>query len=207
MTSSDVIASLDYLQKDFMPSDLTKAQLAGVLGNHAIAVPLRAKKDELVELFERHIVPQREELLRLHEERANVKASDEGIIDGQTGILLSATRRSVSEPSLSTLELTASVGSRHNRRHGHRIQDCIWQLAMDCIVGYDAGYKISRERLYVCHVACDRLEDEWGVLSRFLLDDGSLDAFDWPGAMLAPVFRASAARPRLRVRVMLACFL
>ncbi|KAJ8061721.1 hypothetical protein OCU04_009521 [Sclerotinia nivalis] len=69
---------IDYLQQDFDASSLTMARIRSILVQHNIDYPSNAKKGQLVEIFNKDLVPQAGKILH---ERARAKRTSRGIID------------------------------------------------------------------------------------------------------------------------------
>ncbi|KAL2263759.1 hypothetical protein VTK26DRAFT_5286 [Humicola hyalothermophila] len=70
--------SVDYLQPDFDPWSLTVPRLRSILVTHNIHYPSQAKKPQLIEIFNDHVVPQSKKILAA---RARAKRSSRGIVD------------------------------------------------------------------------------------------------------------------------------
>lgn len=70
--------SVDYLQSGFDPKSMTVPRLRSVLVAHNVQYPSTAKKPQLIDLFNEHIVPQSRKLLAA---RARVKRMSQGIVD------------------------------------------------------------------------------------------------------------------------------
>ena len=70
--------SLSYLAPGFDPASLTAPRLRSILLEHDIDYPASAKKSQLVDLFNQHLLPQARKLLREH---SRVKRSSKGIED------------------------------------------------------------------------------------------------------------------------------
>ncbi|KAJ7875098.1 hypothetical protein B0H13DRAFT_2279841, partial [Mycena leptocephala] len=83
--ASDILSEREYLLKDFDPNRLSVSVLAGVLAFHAIEIPSKRNKKELVTLWKLNITERRVKLLKEHDARQNIKPSSEGILDGITG--------------------------------------------------------------------------------------------------------------------------
>lgn len=68
-----------YLDPEFDPKKLTKAELRSIMASHGILdlPPPSAKKDELLDLFEKEIVSKRKSIL---ESLKNIKAKSDGIV-------------------------------------------------------------------------------------------------------------------------------
>ncbi|KAK4154644.1 Man1-Src1p-C-terminal domain-containing protein [Chaetomidium leptoderma] len=73
--------SADYLQADFDPWSLTVPRLRSILVTHNIHYPSQAKKPQLVELFDEHVVPQSKQILAT---RARAKRTSRGIVDADS---------------------------------------------------------------------------------------------------------------------------
>ncbi|KAG4030128.1 hypothetical protein MFRU_013g01510 [Monilinia fructicola] len=72
---------LDYLQPGFDPSSLTVPRIRSLLVTHAIEYPSNAKKAQLIEIFNRDLVPQARKILY---ERARAKRTSRGITDAES---------------------------------------------------------------------------------------------------------------------------
>ncbi|KAL9065988.1 MAG: hypothetical protein Q9157_007292 [Trypethelium eluteriae] len=68
----------DYLAPDFDPNTLTVPRLRSILVHHNVEYPSSAKKSQLIEIFNRNVVPQAGKILR---EQSRVKRSSKGIED------------------------------------------------------------------------------------------------------------------------------
>ncbi|KAL2132293.1 hypothetical protein VTI74DRAFT_3980 [Chaetomium olivicolor] len=73
--------SVDYLQADFDPRTLTVPRLRSILVTHNIHYPSQAKKPQLIELFNEHVLPQSRHILAT---RARAKRSSRGIVDADS---------------------------------------------------------------------------------------------------------------------------
>jgi len=73
--------SVDYLQSDFDPWTLTVPRLRSILVTHNVPYPATAKKPQLIELFNKHVVPQSQAILA---RRLRAKRSSMGIIDADS---------------------------------------------------------------------------------------------------------------------------
>ncbi|KAK4101719.1 hypothetical protein N658DRAFT_496157 [Parathielavia hyrcaniae] len=73
--------SVDYLQADFDPWSLTVPRLRSILVTHNIQYPSQAKKPQLVELFNEHVMPQSGKILAT---RARAQRSSKGIVDADS---------------------------------------------------------------------------------------------------------------------------
>lgn len=74
-------SEVDYLQSDFDPKSLTVPRLRSILVTHNVAYPASAKKPQLIDLFNEHVVPQARKLLAA---RARVKRMSQGIVDAES---------------------------------------------------------------------------------------------------------------------------
>ncbi|AEO65842.1 uncharacterized protein THITE_2113354 [Thermothielavioides terrestris NRRL 8126] len=79
--------SVDYLQADFDPWSLTVPRLRSILVTHNIQYPSQAKKPQLVDLFNEHVLPQSKQILAT---RARAKRSSKGIVDADSQSTTSA---------------------------------------------------------------------------------------------------------------------
>ncbi|KAL1884281.1 hypothetical protein VTK73DRAFT_3265 [Phialemonium thermophilum] len=70
--------SVDYLQTEFDPWSLTVPRLRSILVTHNIQYPATAKKQQLVDLFNEHVVPQSKKYLAA---RARARRTSKGIVD------------------------------------------------------------------------------------------------------------------------------
>ncbi|OIW23214.1 hypothetical protein CONLIGDRAFT_586077 [Coniochaeta ligniaria NRRL 30616] len=77
---SEIPSNLYYFESTFDPNKITVLNLRSILVTYHVRYPSAAKKAELVALFQEHILPLREQVLA---QRAQVKPSSEGIIDGR----------------------------------------------------------------------------------------------------------------------------
>ena len=73
--------SLDYLQGGFDPYSLTVPRLRSILVTYNINYPATAKKPQLIELFNEHVLPQSRKILA---QRERAKRSSMGIVDAQS---------------------------------------------------------------------------------------------------------------------------
>ncbi|KAK3330226.1 Man1-Src1p-C-terminal domain-containing protein [Apodospora peruviana] len=73
--------SVDYLQPEFDQWSLTVPRLRSILVTHNIQYPATAKKPQLIELFNDHVVPQSKKYLAA---RARVKRMSKGIVDANS---------------------------------------------------------------------------------------------------------------------------
>ncbi|CCK69393.1 Heh2p KNAG_0C02820 [Huiozyma naganishii CBS 8797] len=67
---------MEYLEHDFDPKTWTVSQLRGVLVENGVELPSKVKKQQLVRLFNKEIVPKRKDLRKRH---LDVKPNDHGI--------------------------------------------------------------------------------------------------------------------------------
>jgi hypothetical protein len=88
LTAAQIIAAGDYLNPDFDANSLTVNQLLGVFGYHNVNFPLPYTKPKLVQLFDNQIKANAAKLKRERVRKENSIASDEGILNGHTGELL-----------------------------------------------------------------------------------------------------------------------
>src|SRR5690554_3132981 len=70
--------NLDYLQEDFDPRTTTVPRPRSLLVKHNVQYPSNAKKPQLVELFNDHVVPQAKHILARN---AKAKRSSYGIVN------------------------------------------------------------------------------------------------------------------------------
>jgi len=92
LTSAQVIALGEYLQPDFEPATLTVPQLLGVFGYHNIRYPSPYTKAKLVQTFNQEIKPNASKFRREKLKKENSQASDDGIVDGVTGLPLTTAK-------------------------------------------------------------------------------------------------------------------
>jgi len=123
LTSAQVIALGEYLKPDFEPATLTVPQLLGVFGYHNIRYPSPYTKAKLVQTFNQEIKPNASKFRREKLKKENSQASDDGIVDGVTGLPLTAAK--VPAFSLSPLHLPLTrpqqpVQLRRSSRHASR---------------------------------------------------------------------------------------
>ena len=90
LTSAQVIASGDYLKPDFEPATLTVPQLLGVFGYHNVRYPSPYTKAKLIQTFNQEIKPNASKFRREKLKKENSQASDDGIVDGVTGLPLTS---------------------------------------------------------------------------------------------------------------------
>lgn len=79
--------SVDYLQADFDPWSLTVPRLRSILVTHNIQYPSQAKKPQLIDLFNEHVLPQSKQILAT---RARAKRTSRGIVDADSQSTTSA---------------------------------------------------------------------------------------------------------------------
>ena len=84
-TTSQIIASGDYLQPEFDAKSLTIPHLIGIFAYHQVSYPSQPKKAELLEVFEKEIKKKGKTLMKQRLERQETLASEDGIVDGMTG--------------------------------------------------------------------------------------------------------------------------
>lgn len=92
LTSAQVIALGEYLDPDFEPATLTVPQLLGVFGYHNIRYPSPYTKAKLVQTFNQEIKPNGSKFRREKLKKENSQASDDGIVDGITGLPLTTAK-------------------------------------------------------------------------------------------------------------------
>ena len=85
-TTSQIIEKGDYLKPDFEPSSLTIPHLIGIFAYHQISYPSPHTKAKLVEVFNKEIKSNGTKLRQAQLARQATLASEDGIIDGVTGI-------------------------------------------------------------------------------------------------------------------------
>jgi hypothetical protein len=73
--------SLEYLQAGFDPSTLTVPRLRSILVSHDIDYPSSAKKSQLIQIFNDHVLPQSRRILSA---RARAKRTSRGIVDAES---------------------------------------------------------------------------------------------------------------------------
>ncbi|KAI9673874.1 MAG: inner nuclear membrane protein enriched at telomere/subtelomere region [Caeruleum heppii] len=78
MASDD---DLDYLTPGFDSATLTVPRLRSILVSHDVSYPSSAKKAQLIETFNQHVVPQAKKLLRA---RDRIRRTSEGIVNAET---------------------------------------------------------------------------------------------------------------------------
>lgn len=88
LTTAQVINLGEYLESDFDPVSLTNPQLLGILGYHNINYPTPYTKPKLVQIFNDEIKAKAAKLKKERLKKENSLASDEGIIDGHSGLPL-----------------------------------------------------------------------------------------------------------------------
>lgn len=125
LTSAQVITLGDYLKPDFEPATLTVPQLLGVFGYHNIQYPSPYTKAKLIQTFNQEIKPNASKFRREKLKKENSQASDDGIVDGVTGLPLTSAKVSSSILSLLPFSLTQShqpIQLRRSSRHLSRGQ-------------------------------------------------------------------------------------
>lgn len=85
-TTSQIIEKGDYLKPNFDRSTLTIPHLIGILEYHQIPYPSPHTKAKLVDVFNKEIKVNSTKLHQAQPARQATLASDDGIIDGVTGI-------------------------------------------------------------------------------------------------------------------------
>jgi hypothetical protein len=123
LTSAQVIALGEYLKPDFEPATLTVPQLLGVFGYHNIRYPSPYTKAKLVQTFNQEIKPNASKFRREKLKKENSQASDDGIVDGVTGLPLTTAKVLAFILSLPYLPLTRPqqpVQLRRSSRHASR---------------------------------------------------------------------------------------
>lgn len=92
-----------YLDPEFDPKKLTKAELRSIMASHNILdlPPPSAKKDELLDMFYKEIVAKRKSII---ESQKNIKAKSDGIV-----FLDESSRPSPKRPKKSAKKITESV--------------------------------------------------------------------------------------------------
>ena len=106
LTSAQVIALGEYLDPDFEPASLTVPQLLGVFGYHNIRYPSPYTKAKLVQTFNQEIKPNASKFRKEKLRKESSQASDDGIVDGVTGLPLTNPKVPVFILSLLPLPLT-----------------------------------------------------------------------------------------------------
>ena len=105
----------EYLKPDFEPATLTVPQLLGVFGYHNIRYPSPYTKAKLVQTFNQEIKPNASKFRREKLKKENSQASDDGIVDGITGLPLTTAKvlAFILSPSFAAhLATTARSGSQ-----------------------------------------------------------------------------------------------
>ncbi|KAI9781898.1 MAG: inner nuclear membrane protein enriched at telomere/subtelomere region [Peltula sp. TS41687] len=74
-------SEMEYLAPDFDPSSLKVPRLRSILVSHNIHYPPSAKKPQLIEIFNRDIVPKSRKILQAH---SRTKPSSQGITDAES---------------------------------------------------------------------------------------------------------------------------
>ena len=87
-TTSQIIASGDYLQPDFDARSLTIPHLIGIFAYHQVIYPSQHNKAKLLEIFDKEIKKKGKTLMKQRLERQETLASEDGIVDGVTGALI-----------------------------------------------------------------------------------------------------------------------
>lgn len=100
-----------YLDPEFEPKKLTKAELRSIMANHGILElpPPTAKKDELLDLFYREIISKKESII---ETRKSVKPKSDGIV-----FLDESSRPSPKKPRSPTKKSIANKTLAHSSEH------------------------------------------------------------------------------------------
>ena len=107
LSTSDIIQKGDYLSLTFDPTSLTVAHLIGIFQYHGIRYPTPHNKAKLVDLFNKEIKSKSLLLQRDRAKMSGMEASDDGIIDGVSGLPLS--RNNAPEKSSSVCNLIAFI--------------------------------------------------------------------------------------------------
>ncbi|EGZ77615.1 hypothetical protein NEUTE2DRAFT_100723 [Neurospora tetrasperma FGSC 2509] len=115
------VENVDYLQPGFDPRSLTVPRLRSILVTHQVPYPSTAKKGQLVDLFNEHVVP----LSKKYLASRTAKRSSKGIVDADTQSSAStdfdqelpppsrSTRRSRSPRKVSRVKLEENVQESH----------------------------------------------------------------------------------------------
>lgn len=85
LTTAEIIANADYLTDEFDPKSLTVPQLLGVFSHHGIRYSANAKKSQLLEIFQKEIRGNIDDLREQRMALDGSQASDRGITDGLSG--------------------------------------------------------------------------------------------------------------------------
>lgn len=94
LSSAQIIERGEYLNADFDPSTLTVSQLLGIFGFHNVMYPTSGyTKARLVQLFNDEIKAKAAQFKKERLSRQNSQASDDGIMDGLTGLPLNGGRK------------------------------------------------------------------------------------------------------------------
>ena len=101
LTTTQIIEQGYYLDGAFEPSTLTVAQLVGLFTFHDIRYPTPHTKARLVELFNQEIKAKRNKWARLRSIGEGSIASEEGIVDGISGLPIAAPSTSTVSPFVS----------------------------------------------------------------------------------------------------------
>ena len=121
LTSAQVIALGEYLKADFEPATLTVPQLLGVFGYHNIRYPSPYTKAKLVQTFNEEIKPNASKFRREKLKKENSQASDDGIVDGITGLPLTRVPGFILSPlCLPLTRPQQPVQLRRSSRHASR---------------------------------------------------------------------------------------
>ncbi|THH03811.1 hypothetical protein EW145_g5989 [Phellinidium pouzarii] len=107
-TTSQIIALGDYLKPDFDAKSLTIPHLIGILAYHQVQYPSQHNKAKLIDIFNGEIKVNSARLRKQRLERQETLASEDGIVDGVTGVPIvpppqfvrRSSRRLSREPSL-----------------------------------------------------------------------------------------------------------
>lgn len=85
LTTAEIIANADYLTDEFDPKSLTVPQLLGVFSHHGIRYSANAKKSQLLDIFQKEIRGNIDDLREQRMALDGSQASDRGITDGLSG--------------------------------------------------------------------------------------------------------------------------
>ncbi|TDL27536.1 hypothetical protein BD410DRAFT_713668 [Rickenella mellea] len=88
LTTSEIIAQGHYLEPTFDPATLTIPHLVGILSWHDVKFPSQHNKAKLVEIFNKDIKGRSAHLKEQRLNRSETAASEEGILDGVSGLPL-----------------------------------------------------------------------------------------------------------------------
>jgi hypothetical protein len=97
LTAAQIIGLGEYLNPDFDPTSLTVSQLLGILGFHNVRYPTPYTKTKLVALFNSDIKPKSAKFKKERLKKETSLASDDGIVDGITGMPVSRQQVSAHE--------------------------------------------------------------------------------------------------------------